>query len=98
MQNFYTAYTTNINGTLFYFVKRYLTFPEYKDVPDILENYGMHADFNRACAIAMVDDEVVRKQLFQELQHIPENTTVVPMHIAKVFTLYNNKTELKNTL
>jgi hypothetical protein len=96
MQNSYIAYTTNVNGTLFYFVKRYLTFPENKDIPDILENYGMHTDFDRACAIAQVDDKVVREQLFHELQHIPQNSTVVPMHVAKVFTLYNNKTEIKN--
>ena len=94
MQNFYTAYTTNVNGDILYFVKRYLTFPEYKDVPDILESYGMHADFERACSIAKIDDKVVRDQLLQELQHLPQNTTVIPMHVAKVFTLFNNKAEV----
>ena len=97
MENYFIAYTTKVNGTPFYFVKHYLTFPEYKDVPDILESYGMHTDFNRACAIALVDDQLVKEQLFNDIKQLPENNTVVPIHVAKVFTLYNNKPEYKNT-
>src|SRR6266516_7672641 len=71
MENFYTVYTKEINGSTFYFVKKYITFPEYRDVPDILESYGMHTDFNRACSISRVDDQVVMEQLFNDMKQLP---------------------------
>ena len=68
MENFYSAYVRNINGDTFYFVKKYLVFPEYEEVPAILENYAMHTDFEKACKIALIDEKVVQQQLINELQ------------------------------
>ncbi len=68
MENFYSAYVKTVNGDTFYFVKKYQVFPEYKDVPPILENYAMHTDFVKACKIAMIYDKVVQQQLITDIQ------------------------------
>ena len=68
MENIYSAYVRTVNGDAYFFVKKYQLFPEYKDVPPILENYAMHTDFEKACKIAMICDKVVQQQLINELQ------------------------------
>ena len=84
MGNFYTAYTKVVQDTTFYFVKKYVTFPEYKDVPGVLESYGMHADFNRACEIAAINDKEIRENLFADLQNSDENSArIIHMSITK---------------
>ncbi len=70
MEKFYKAYIKEIDGITFYFIKKYTSFPEYKDLPDIMENYGMHKDFNRACDIALVNDSAIRQEL---LNTLPQN-------------------------
>ena len=59
MENIYTVYTKIINGLTFYFVKKYKTIPEYNDLPPILESYGMHSDFDKACSIAMTNSKPI---------------------------------------
>ena len=68
MENFYSAYVRTVNGNAFYFVKKYQVFPEYKDVPPILDGYAMHTNFGKACKIAMVSDKAIQQQLINELQ------------------------------
>ncbi len=68
MENIYTSYTKKIQSTTYYFVKKFVVFPEYKGVPPVLEGYGMHEDFDRACAIAAVNDGDIKKQLLQEME------------------------------
>lgn len=68
MNNFYTAYTRLVHGTTFYFVKKFSAFPELKGVPDILENYGMHTDFYRACRIAELKDPAIMQKLLKEIE------------------------------
>jgi hypothetical protein len=83
MENFYTAYTRVVQNTTFYFVKKYVTFPEYKDLPGVLESYGMHTDFNKACKIAMVNDKDIRKQLLADLQGTPNSGKVIHMNVVQ---------------
>ena len=68
MNTFYTAYTRLVHGTTFYFVKKFSAFPELKGVPDILENYGMHSDFNRACCIARLTDTSIMQRLLKDIE------------------------------
>ena len=82
MENYYTAYTKVIQNTTFYFVKKYITFPEYKDMPGVLESYGMHSDFNRACEIASVNDQEVRKHLIEDIQSNEMSAKIVYMNVA----------------
>ena len=84
MENFYTAYTKVVQNTTFYFVKKYITFPEYKDVPGILDSYGMHTNFERACEIAAIKEKEIRQNLFADLQNCDENSArIIHMNITK---------------
>ena len=91
MENIYTAYTKVIQGVTFYFVKKYKTFPELKEVPDILESYGMHSDFDRACSIAMIDDKLIKEQLLNKLQNDPNKAKVIHLNAPKNITAHNNE-------
>ena len=82
MENFYKAYTKVIQNTTFYFVKKFIKFPEYKDMSDVLESYGMHTDFNRACDIALIADEKIRKHLLENLQSQDVTAKVIHMNVA----------------
>ncbi len=86
MENFYSAYTRVVQNTTFYFVKKYLIFPEYKDVPDVLENYGMHTDFNRACRIAKINHDEIRKQLLNNLQSNAISAKIIHMNTENALT------------
>ncbi len=77
MDTFYTAYLRFVNGSPLYFVKKFSTFPELNGVPPILENYGMHTDFHRACKIAKVKDPSVIERLLGEIKSEESNTAKV---------------------
>jgi len=67
MEHSYKAYTKTINNSTYYFVKKYILYPELKNTPAILESYGMHTNFNKACSIANIQDPVLRQKLFREV-------------------------------
>ena len=83
MENFYSAYVRTVNGDTYYFVKKYQVFPEYKEVPPILDSYAMHTDFEKACKIATVCDKAIQQQLINELQHNNALTSVQKIQPAK---------------
>ena len=83
MENFYTAYTKTINGVTFNFVKHFQIFPEYKNVPPWLENYGMHTDFHKACKIAMIRDKTVQKELLDTIKGTNVNAKIIRMNHSK---------------
>jgi hypothetical protein len=93
MENSYLAYTKEINGVIFYFVKKYTTFPDYQDFPKVLDTMGMHTDFYKACGIAEVYDENVVSDLMKELHIIPDRARIIQMNTVKTFT----HSFLKNT-
>lgn len=82
METFYTAYTKLLDYKTYYFVKKFTAFPELKDVSPVLESYGMHTNFDKACSIAGITDAAVKQQLLQQAE---ENT-----QRAKVVELTNN--------
>ena len=82
METFYTAYTKLLDYKTYYFVKKFTAFPELKDVSPVLESYGMHTNFDKACSIAGINDAAVKQQLLQQAE---ENT-----QRAKVVELSNN--------
>ena len=97
MENYYTAYTKVIDGVTFYFVKKYKTFPEYQDVRPILENYGMHSDFDKACKIAMIDDKAIRRQLLNNLEQNLTTAKLIQMNSGQLITSINGNIELNNS-
>jgi Zn-dependent membrane protease YugP len=68
METFYTAYTKLLDYKTYYFIKKYTAFPELKDVSPILESYGMHTSFDKACSIAGVTDITIKEQLLQQAE------------------------------
>ena len=93
MENIYEAYTREIDNNIYYFVKKKTRFPELNGIPEILDSYGMHADFYKACSIAHIKDEKIISTLMQAVQIIPESARVVPMVKEKSF----NNAVVRNT-
>ena len=83
MENFYTAYTKTIDGVTFHFVKHFQTFPEYENVPPLLENYGMHTDFYKACKIALVEDKIIQKQLWDMAADTSVGAEIIHLNHSK---------------
>jgi hypothetical protein len=94
MENYYTAYTKIIDGTTFYFVKEYKMFPEYKDVQPVLEKYGMHTDFDKACQIAMIEDKLIKEQLLNNLEQNSNTAKLIQMNGGKVINVIPNNIDL----
>ena len=66
MEHYYKAYTKSINDTTFYFVKKYTSYPEFQETPAILEKFGMHKNFKKACNLADVYDLSIIEKLYDE--------------------------------
>ena len=77
MENFYSSYTKIIENKTYFFVKKYLIFPEYKDLSPVMESYGMHVDFNKACSIAGINDPILKQQLLFEAQGTMQQAKVI---------------------
>ncbi len=69
MEMNFTSYTKKIEGTTFYFVKRFIVFPELDNMPPLQDGFGMHTDFDTACSIAGVGDAITRGRLWDELEN-----------------------------
>ncbi len=93
MENIYKAYTKEINGKTFYFVKKFSAFPEYKNCPTVLDTMGMHTNFYKACNIAHVNDDIAISKLTNELHIIPDTARVI--HLPKIKSITHSL--LKNT-
>lgn len=67
MEHIYTSYCKKIAGANYYFVKKFQVYPDLMDLPPVLDGYGMHTNFDKACKIAGIDEIPVKKRLLQEL-------------------------------
>ncbi len=93
MENIYNAYTKEINGKTFYFVKKFSIYPEILDCPQILEKMGMHTNFYKACNLAYLHDNDIISQLMNDLHIVPESAKVIHLPKGKFMT----QSLLKNT-
>ena len=82
MENLYTAYTKVMDNNTYYFVKKYMVFPEFKDVEPMQESFGMHTDFNKACSIAGINDPIIREQLFNDAKGTIQQARVIDLNPA----------------
>lgn len=80
MKNIYTAYTREINNHTHYFIKKYISLPELKMVPPILEAMGMHQDFMKACDLAEVKDGEALDSMMKQLGLSRVRNEVIPIH------------------
>jgi hypothetical protein len=87
MKPLYTAYAKSINGTTFYFVKSFRTFPELKNIPPLLEAYGMHTRFDKACEIAQIFDRETQLHLLHKIDN-GAGARVIPINTGKA-EIYN---------
>jgi len=69
MEIVYTSYSKLIDGSTYFFVKQFLVFPEIPNVQPVLEKYGMHTDFDKACNIAGLQDPTIKNKLLQEIEN-----------------------------
>ncbi len=79
MKKIYKAYTREINGKAVYFIKKLTIYPEFKNLPPVLECMGMHEDFAKACDLAQVYDDWVIQDLMEELQLTRVSGKVIPI-------------------
>lgn len=93
MKLVYSGYTKEINNVKYYFVKKYITFPELENSPKIVDSMGMHVDFLRACKIAAITEEEVVHQLMKELKILPEQQTTI--HVSGIRSMTHSL--IKNT-
>jgi hypothetical protein len=80
MENYYTGYTKIIDNKTYYFVKKYIVFTAKENIPPVLENYGMHTDFNKACSIAQINDPAVRQQILSEIEGNIQHAKVIDLN------------------
>lgn len=84
MENIFNAYSKVVAGQHYFFVKKYLTFPEFNNVPDVLIGYGMHIDFDKACKIAQVSDPVVKERLWGMLEPATSGARIINLPVSSV--------------
>lgn len=80
METNFTSYKKKIEGVSFYFVKRFIVFPELENVPPVQAGFGMHTDFDIACSIAGVSDLVAKEKLWKSL----ENDAVLQAKVIEI--------------
>ena len=86
MENVYTSYTKTLQNKTFYFVKKFLVIPELKEIEPILESYGMHTDFDKACEIAQITDHAVKEMLLKEITERGARTKVIDLNDQNFFS------------
>ena len=79
MEHVYTVQTKLIQDKTYYFVKKFMSLPEFKGLADVVVGYGMHTNFEKACSIAGVNESICRKQLVLDLeqQNKPKKPRVI---------------------
>jgi hypothetical protein len=82
METFYTAYTKLLDYKTYYFVKKFSSFPEFKDVSPILDAYGMHTNFDKACSIAGLTDPKIKQQLLQQAEEHSQRGKIVELGMS----------------
>jgi hypothetical protein len=79
METFYTAYTKLLDYKTYYFVKKFSAFPEFKDVSPVLDAYGMHTNFDKACSIAGLTDAKLKEELFLQVEENSQRAKIVAL-------------------
>ena len=63
----YQSYTKEINGEVFYFVKKFIIFTGFNNINRLLTGYGMSRNFEKACLIASVTEKDVQQKISPDL-------------------------------
>ena len=90
MEHTFTAYRKQLQGIDHYFVKKIQRFPEYDGVADVVIGYGMHHNFDKACAIAGLHDAALKARLFSGMK--PAEPVIYAQHPLPKMERVNLKT------
>ena len=95
MEYLYTAYSKIIDGREFYFIKKFMVFPEVKDSCQVLDGYGMHTDFHKACKFAGITEKSIKEHLWFQVEPQAKEARIIkmiiPTHEPKVRHLRLNE-------
>jgi hypothetical protein len=80
MVNIYECYIKLIEGKKHYFVKRFLHLTDCENVIDILDGYGMHTEFKKACIIAGIKEADIQQQIFDSMNISSVEAKVICMN------------------
>ena len=83
MEKIYIAYQREVNHEIFYFVKEFCSFPNIPNATTILENYGMHRNFLKACRIAQIEDESIIQSLLDQFKVKEPQGKLIPIKSEK---------------
>jgi hypothetical protein len=75
----HNAYTREVNGQQFYFVKRFIIIPELQNINPVLAGFGMHLQLDKACDIAGVTDAEERKDIYEAIQQQTSQAKVISL-------------------
>ncbi len=79
MEHTYTSYCKKINNSTFYFIKKFQVYPELFNVPPMLEGYGMHTSFDKACSLAGIYEKQIKTKLLQDIAGADYGGKVIEM-------------------
>jgi hypothetical protein len=68
MNYIYESYFKTIKGEKHFFIKKYLRLIGIGDVSDVMEGYGMHTDFKKACLIAGIKELEIQQKIFDSME------------------------------
>jgi hypothetical protein len=96
MEYLYSLTTKLIDDKNYYFVKKIMTFPEFKGLANVLIGYGMHTSFEKACNISGVHDNACRKKLLFDLEQL--NIVILPVRQTTLHMAQSQKPREKRSV
>ena len=57
-----------------------MTFPELEDACQILDGYGMHYDFHKACKIAGITEQAIKEHLWFQVEPQAREARIIHMN------------------
>ena len=80
MSHVYVSYFKLIENKKHYFVKKFLHLTDCGNVSDILDGYGMHTEFKKACIIAGIKEIDIQQQIFDSMNISSVEAKVICMN------------------
>lgn len=79
MEHIYISYCKKIDNSNFYFIKKFQVYPELFNIPPMLEGYGMHTNFDKACSLAGIYEQQIKNRLLQDVADTDMGGKVIEM-------------------
>lgn len=63
-----------------------MVFPELKNAERVLDGYGMHTDFHRACSIAGIHQIAIKEKLWEQVANVASSAEIIHVQFPTVRT------------